>query len=213
MNPNDPSSGALPPTQPTTPPVVADGQNPYGFIMDAEHKRKKKLGKPSSFKSLILLIIGGGLVLSIAIVAVSSLASRSQQAQTNGLISLTAQQQEIIRVAGLGVSGSTDLLTQSWAETVKLSVTSQQKSLITYLTKNKVKDKELNLNSKLNKDTDAALKTATANNRFSDEFSSNLKQSLTTYASDLKKSYEGASGANSKAILKDSYESTTLLLK
>lgn len=202
--------GQLPQNQPVVP---AEGQNPYGFILDTDHKKKKKLVKPKSFRSLILVIIGGGIVLSIATIAISSFISRSQTGRTTELISLTAEQQEIIRVASLGVTGSDDLTIQSWAETVKLSVTSQQKSLITYLVKNNVKVEKLTLDSKLDKTTDTALKTATANNRFSDEFKTTLKKSLTTYGNDLKKSYDGASGPNSKKILIDSYKSTAFLLK
>jgi len=99
------------------------------------------------------------------------------------------------------------------AETAKITVTTQQKSLTKYLSSKKVILTALELKAKQDKKTDADFKTATTNGLFDDVFSSALKSGLTTYARDLKKNYDNASTPAVKKILGDSYKSTVLLLK
>lgn len=228
MDPNNQNPDVLPAPQPPTPssatvdgslpryeqPAAHSGpQNPYNFIMDTDHKRKKKLvTKPNSFRSRMFWVIGGGLIAIIAVIGLSSFINSAQNEKTSKILSLVPEQQEIIRVADLGVVGSKDLSIQAWAETTKLSVASQQKTLTTYLKKNNVTTEMLAINSKINKNTDASLKTATSDNRFDDEFTTTLKALLTSYADNLKNDYDGA-GANGKKILSDSYKSTAQLLK
>lgn len=228
MDPNNQNPDVLPAPQPTTQssttidgslpryeqPVAQPGpQNPYNFIMDTDHKRKKRLvTKPKSFYSRLFWVVGGGLIAIIAIIGVSSFINSAQNEKTSKILSLVSEQQEIIRVADLGVIGSKNSSIQAWAETTKLSVASQQKTLTTYLKKNNVSSEMLAINSKINKNTDASLKTATSDNRFDDAFTTTLKTLLTDYVNNLKNDYDGA-GANGKKILSDSYKSTVQLLE
>ncbi len=208
------SNNQLPGVQPSIQPgAQSDAHNPYGFILNAPHPPKNKFIKPNSLRSRLLLVVGGGLVLIFLIVGISSFIHRTSKANTTALISLVAQQQEIIRIANLGVTGSSDFLIQSRAETAALSVGTQQTGLTKYLKARKVILTPLLLNSKLDPKTDADFKTATANNRFNDVFSQKLKDILTLYAQNIKKNYTNANGPVIKAQLNESYKSTVLLLK
>ena len=200
--------------QPTMQPgAQPESPNPYGFILNAPHAPKKKLLKPNSLRSRLLLIVGGGLVIILLIVGVSSFITRASQANKSALISLVGEQQEIVRVANLGVVGSTDFIAQSWAETTALSVGSQQSKLTKYLTERKTAILPIVLNAKRDPKTDADFGVATANNRFTEVFDQKLKDSLNTYAQNLKKAYANADGPIIKTILGDSYKSTVILLK
>jgi len=206
-----PPPGQLPPQgQPNMQPTA---QNPYGFILNAPHPPRRTLLKPNSLRSRLLLVVGAGFVVILAIIGISSLLTRTSQGNVTALKSLVAEQQEIIRVAGLGVSGSSELITQGWAETTKLSVTSQQKSLTKYLASKQVVLLPIELSAKKNSKIDAEFKTAKTNNRFNEVFLETLKDNLNAYAKDLKTSYQNASNSESKKILSDSYKSVTLLLK
>ncbi len=185
--------------------------NPYGFIMDTPHKSKKSMLKPdnSSTKSRVLYALGGLTILIIAASVFVSVISGS----TQDLTKLAAEQQEIIRIADLGIKSGVDPGVVAYAQTTKSTVQSQQTKVTTYLVKNKIKLTPLLLNSQKNIKTDAALVAASAANRFDVLFKDTITAELTNYASDLKTNYESAKAKTTKDMLANSYASTTLLLK
>lgn len=211
MYPNNQLPGAQPqPGQPVTPPLAP---SPYGFILNAPNKPKQPLLKPNSLKSRLLIIVGGSLILMLLIIGVSTLVKRSGAAKKAAIISLVAEQQEVIRVANLGTVGSKDLLIQSWAQTASSSVGSQQKSLTKYLAARNTILLKTELSAKLDPKTDEAFKTASVDNRFTEVFTEKFKAILLTYAQDLKKNYNNVKTPALKKLLSDSYKSTYLLLK
>jgi len=183
--------------------------------MDTEHQKKKPslAGGGNTFRSKILLLLGGATVLIIIVILFSSLFLNKGTSNVQLLVDLRAQQLEIIRVSALGLKSATDPDTLAFAETTSLSVNSQQSKLSTYMTSKGVKVTPLQLNAKLDKDTDAALISAQSSNRFNEELIKILKQNLTAYLTSLKEGYKNASNETSKQILSDSYNSTELLLK
>jgi hypothetical protein len=227
MDPNKQQPGFTPPpygqapqqpqpqSQPFAPgPVAPSPQSPYGFILETQRKPKKNFLKGGSLRSKLLVVVGGGALLIGTIVIVSSIINSSAKANTEALISIAAEQQEIVRVAGVGVKTSTDLATITFAELTKLSVTSQQQKLVKYL--NNTVSATLTpatLASGLSTKTNQALNSAAVSDQFDSVFNSTLKASLTAYANDLQKSYKNASGPTIKGILADSYNGTATLLK
>lgn len=197
--------------QPAPPP-----QDPYHFIMNADHKSKKGLlpsANHSSLKGRLLMALGAGTILIIAFILFSSLVLGSKDKNAQTLIGVVAQQQEIVRVSDIGLKSATDSSTKDFAETVKLSVLSQQSELTKYLTKQKQKMTPLQIAAKKNAQTDADLTAALKNNRFDDLFKETMLSSLNEYKTALAKSYDSASNATIKTILKNSYSSTETLLK
>jgi len=207
MDPNQPQPGQ----QPGTPPP----QNPYGFIMDTEHQKKRGslTGGNNSFRSRVLLLLGGATLLIIAVIVVSSLLSGKGSGNAQLLTDISGQQTEIIRVSGLGLKSATDPSTLALAETTLLSVQSQRSQLNGYLSKNNVKVTPELAAAYLNKETDKALASAMSSNKFDETFTKVIKDSLTTYLTSIEGSYLKASNEESKKILSDSFDSTKLLLK
>lgn len=205
MDPNIPPIG-----QPQAEPKP---QNPYSFILDAEHQKKKPLLSGSPFKSRLLAILGGGTVLIIIVIIASSLffGGRSNNAQM--LIELGAEQQEIIRVSELGLKSAVDPTTLAFAQTTKSSVQTHHVKLIGYLVSKNIKVNPAALKTKLDKTTDTELATAAATNRFDETLSTTLKDMLTSYAASIKKNFNNASNETSKKLLSESYESVEQLLK
>ncbi len=228
MNPNQQAPGQQTvPQQPATQPVIehpfapspAPAQqpaNPYGFIFDDQHPQpKKSMLKPgkNSMRGRILMVLGIGMVIIVVIVVGSSLLSGKKAGNAQQLTALVAEQQEIIRVANLGVAGARDPSTVALAETTKLSITTQQNKLLGYLKTRNIKITPLAITAKLNKSTTTELTNATANNTFDDTFTKTLQTELTTYQTNVKKSYDTASNPTSKALLKLSYSSSATILK
>lgn len=216
MDPNyQPPSVPQQPSQPFPPPATQQGaHDPYSFIMDTQHHPKKKLiPNDGSFKSRMLMIVGFGTVLIIAIIVISSLLGSGKENNTQLLTNLAAEQTEIIRIADLGLKGSTNPDTLAFAQTTKSSLTAEQVRLLGYLTSKNIKVTPIVLNSKLSKTTTAALTSATASNEFDAVLTDTIKKSLKVYSSHLAESYKNASTPESKLLLADSFKSTANLLK
>jgi hypothetical protein len=215
MDPNNQIPGAVPPPgQIPTPQAPPAPHDPYHFIMNAPKAPRRKVLKTGSLRSRLLLIVGIAAVVIAAIMLVSSLLSRSSKQVTTDLINIVAEQQEIIRVANVGALGATgDLVTQSWAVTTESTIGSEQQALIKYLKQKEIVILPTELVGKLNKKTDTDLAAAKVNGTFVVVFKASLRASLTTYATDLKKSYKGVSSPEIKQLLSDSYKNTVSLLK
>jgi hypothetical protein len=211
MNPDQQPKQQTPPVPPTTGATL----NPYGFIMDTPHKSRKSMLKPnnSSTKSRVLFALGGLTILIIAASIFVSVISGSKQGSTQDLTKLAAEQQEIIRIADLGIKSGVDPGVVAYAQTTKSTVQSQQTKVTAYLVKNKIKLTPLLLNSQKNTKTDAALVAASAANRFDVLFKDTITAELTNYASNLKTNYETAKAKTTKDMLANSYANTALLLK
>lgn len=216
MDPQNNQPSAPPQPNQSFPPPQSPQQahDPYGFIMDTQHQPKKKLvPNDGSFKSRILMLVGFAAVLIIAIVLISTLLSGSKESNTQLLTALAAEQTEIIRVADLGIKGSTNPDTLAYVQTTKSSLTAEQVRLLGYLASKNVKVTPIILSSKLNKATDKALISATASNEYDTVLITTIKESLNSYSKHLAESYKIASNPESKLLLADSFKSTANLLK
>lgn len=214
MDPNYQPPGQLPELNtPNTPP---EQPNPYGFILDTAHQQPKKMLQPSHTSMISRALVAGGVavVLIIAAIIVSSLISSGGKENSGQLLtSLAAQQQEIVRVADLGVAGGSDSSTKAFAQTTKLAVLTQQNELAKYLASKSVTVDPAVLAAKKNSNTDTAFKAATASNHFDDVFNTTITAGLSDYAKDVKTSHDSATSTESKTLLAKLYTNTQLLLK
>ena len=216
MDPNNQLPGTpAQPDQPLLPPTpAAPPHDPYGFIMDTQHQPKRKLQVNSnSLKTRLLMVVGIGMFVVIAAIVVMSILTGQKEKSAVLLTSLAAEQQEIARIADLGLKDAKDPSVKAYAGITKLSIITQQTKLITYLGSKNVKIIPATLISKQDKSTDSEFTAAKANNQFDEVLTATLKKSLTAYASSLKTSYQSASNPTSKKLLTDSYTSTDYLLK
>jgi hypothetical protein len=221
MDPNTQQQGNTTPPiygQPTQPlihesPKTSSTKSPYDFILETNRKPKHNPFKGGSLRSKLLLVVSVGAVIILAIVITSTVLNSSSKANTAGLISLAAEQQEILRVASAGISGSSDPALNVFSELTKLTVTSQHTKLIAYLKERKAIYTAIDLASALNKQTDQAFKAASTNGRYDEVVRSTLKAELTKYLQNLQTRYDKADGPIGKTLLADSYKSTKILLK
>ncbi len=201
-----------PPVDPAARPIPANGQaNPYEFIF-AEKSIEKKgpLGGMSLVKR-ILFIIGGLAVVTILLILATSLFS-SKDSINSRLFTVAQEQQEIIRVAGLGSAKATGSDARNLALNTQLSLTTNQKAVFTYITEHKGKVDDKLLGAKADTATDKLLETAATNNTYDATLVQTLHSQLVTYRTNLNTTYQQVSGKNARTLLADSYKAADLLI-
>lgn len=157
------------------------------------------------FSAIIALVLVLFLVVVLAIM-------NSGSSSTENLVTVARKQNEVIRVADIGVSSAGEEDTRKLATMTKLVVTSDQKKMIDYLAtqKKKVSSKDLSVGA--NSKTDQELEAAESNGRFDEVFSQIILKLLKEYQQTLRIGYEGL-GANGKQLIDASYENASLILE
>jgi len=210
----DPNSAPLPPSpSPETP----NNPNDYNFIINPQKPKKSALLMPSFLTggSMVkrIAIFGGGFVLLLVIIGIfGAVLSSSNNKATASMVELVEEQQEIARVAQLGVSGAGRSETKSYALIVNLSIVSDQQQLTAYLKKagKKITTKQLAL--KKNTKTDAAFAVATQANSFDDTFTTTINSELATYQVHVRNAFNGTKSLTARGVLNQSYTGVATLL-
>jgi hypothetical protein len=202
MDPQQQPYGPYPPTE----------NNPYQFIMEPPKKQKGGGGLSSNpFIMKLLFIVGGAVAVLIvgAIIVNSLFAPKTNVAD---IVAITQTEQEIIRIATQGTSGSEDA-TRNAAISAQLAVTTQQQIWLNFLGqhKRKVPLKELNL--KKNVQTDAQLTQAKATSTFDGTYRTILRNQLDAYSVMLKDAADNATEGQEKTTLGTQYNQVQLLLQ
>lgn len=193
--------------QPQTPSEPAN----FDFMLKQESKPKKSFGLPSGLGNPAKLLVAAVAVLVIAIVAAlffSGGESNSQQ-----VLNLMAQNQEIVRVSQLQDQKFRDGNTKDLSATTQAVMNSQKFELGDYLGKASVKYGAPELAAKMSTKTDTDLQTAAQNNNLDDAYVSYLKTSLTAYQNSLNNTFEATKSQTLKSTLQSAYESVQTLLK
>lgn len=200
---------------PSPPPMAqpSESDDPYKFIFEPNKGPTKKLIPSTNTKRGRILVIGAGLiVLLILISTVGSLITSAGQGGTKDLIDLAQRQQEIVRVAQIGMTKSKGQNTRNLAVNTQLTVASDQQQLLAKLKKNKISIKPKELSLKLNSRTDALLVKADQNNQFDEIFTKTIVSELTSYQKAINKSYDSNSGLTTRALLKTEFNNAAKLV-
>lgn len=163
-------------------------------------------------KQRILIALGGALILVILVVAFFSITSRSGKSGLQTLITIGAQQTELVRVADLGAEKLRLTSSKNLAATTSLSTKTNLQTVISLIKKRGYKLTLKELGSKKDAATDQKLTAAEQNNRYDETFDAIMLDELNTYRSSLKQAYDGAANANEKRALADMYKGVTLII-
>jgi hypothetical protein len=204
-----------PDQQPTTPPPITvspSGQPNYDFIMNPETKKRKGLfpGGNSPKQRLLMVAIGGGILLVVIFMFLSLLFGGGNEDVT-ALVSITQEQEELIRVSDIGVQKSKTPATQNLAITTKLTIQTSQNQTLERLKKlgRNIKPKDLTL--KKDSKTDETLDAAALSNRFDETFVQLLKNNLITYQASVRAAYDVSKSTPTRQVLGISYDSAGIL--
>jgi hypothetical protein len=175
-------------------------------------RQSRLLPSGSTPKGRILIVVGGVFILVIAGLIVAGLLGSSGQNSTQTLVSVTAHQQELIRISQLAVTTAKNRDTQNLAITAQLSVTSDQHQLLTRLNRSNVKVTKLQLSSRKNSQTDAQFTQASQANQFDSIFKQSLNDELVSYQKAIKAAYDANSGQSTRALLNTEFKNAGALL-
>lgn len=185
--------------------------NPYQFITDPQKQSSgPKFG--GSMKSRIIIVAGLALLLIIAASVVSVILTSINRGPVNQLKDIVAQQEEIIRIAGIGAEKAIGVDTRSYAQTVLQSVQTDQSKLITQMEKSKISITKLELASKKNTKTEEALEAASAANRYDEAIKQDLSEKVADYAESLKSAYDKGPGNAMEQVLSESFDNANAIL-
>ena len=207
------------PSIPPAPPAPnGTSATPFDFIVNPGQPVKKPLlfgggGSSSTTKRLVIAASGAVIILLVAVVFFSILGS-SGKGNVQKLLDLANQQQEIIRVAGLGLAQSQVSTpdTQNLAITTQLSLQSDQSATLALLAKDGQKVTAKNLGLKKDTATDAQLSVAAQNGTYDKTFVQSIDNDLTSYGSALQAAYKSTKSTSEKQVLQTSYNNVALLL-
>jgi hypothetical protein len=187
-------------------------ENPYQFIVDTDHNKKKPLvPRGDSKRARIFIVVGGALLLLVAGIIVAALISNAANAGKADLLKVAQKQAELVRISELGMTRAQGSSAKNLATTVNLSLQSDQATLIASLKSAgvKVSLKELALGK--NPKTDTALTTAEQANKFDEVFTETIQTQLLDYQKSLKTAYDKASSTKLKQTLSDQFNTAGLL--
>lgn len=131
---------------------------------------------------------------------------------TPNLISVAETQNELIRIADLGIKESSKSSeAQIFAVNTKQTIQTDQQALLAVLAARHAKIPK-NLSGATNSRTDQKLSLAKQSNTYEEVFTGVLVAELTKYQKQIKTSYEEATSTKAKNTLANNYDHATLLI-
>ena len=175
-------------------------------------KKPKPTGLANNPFLMKLILIAGGAVAVLIICAIVVNMLFAPKTNIADIVTITQTEQEIVRVAAQGSSG-TDASTRDAAITTQLTVTTQQQIWLNFLAKHKKKVPLKELSLKKNVTTDAQLTQAKATSTFDGTYKTLMRNQLEAYNILLKDASDNAGEAQEKATLLAHYNQVQLLLQ
>ena len=178
----------------------------YDFLQTPTPQKSGFLTGNSKRKRMLIVGIGVLLLVIIASVMISVF-QNANKPNTEQLLVVLQDQQEIIRIAEVGSSKAKGSDTLNYSTTVLQTVRSDQKSLLEALGKNfKVSSKVLA--AKESKKTDEQLTAAEQTNRLDETVKEVLEKHMKTYRTNLRAAYDGSSSKKTKDVLQTAFNNT-----
>ncbi len=160
-------------------PAPNPAPNPYSYILNSPTPPKRNfLNSPKNTKVVAVLFVL--VVLTVVIVGLTIFRSLSTKDYTD-VLGLAQRQNEIVRVAELGLTNAHDPATLNYAATIRNVTASEQYSTTEFLKKKGVGDVTKKIGLKKDTATDKALTTAQQTNTYDTVFTEKINQLLLDY--------------------------------
>jgi predicted outer membrane protein len=196
----------MPPYQQQTP------QSNYDFFMNPPKPPKRPMfSMGGTLASRAVIIIGAGVLLMVVIGVVSSVFFGGPS-NTDQLLKVAQEQNEIARIATLAQYQGKSTDTKNFAITTQLSMQSAQTQLLKVLAQRGVKFNAKQLQLTKNPQTDSSLQTAAAASVFDQTFSSVMQSQIQDYSNLVKDTFETSKSKSIRGQLVVDYNSAQLLL-
>jgi hypothetical protein len=184
--------------------------NQYDFIMNPQTSAPKGSFLKGGDNKRFFAIVGGGVF--VLLVLVTLLFSGDAPSNADLLVKVAQRQNELIRVAGIGVKEARSTQALNLARTVELNLRSDQAPLLSTLKAQKVKVGAKQLAMPGSDATTKMLTEARQNNRFDDAFVTFVQSELLAYQRDLQEAYSTSVNNQLKSTLKAQYDNASVLI-
>lgn len=198
---------------PAPPPITPTGpSSAYDFLRDKPASKKSLLPSGGSkMQRIVLALVGLALLFVIGVIFMNIL-NAPGRAAANDLLLAAQQQEELIRLAGIGEKDATSPDTKNLAVNAKLTLQTDRLKLQAIVNKSKKLDERI-LAQGRDSSTDKTLAAAKQANRFDEVFTSTLKKELLKYQQTLKRVYDNSNNQTNKQVLAEQYSHVKLLLE
>ena len=202
------------PAQPGAPaPEGQAPQQPYEFIMNPAPPPKRSLFPSGGSKMMRFAVLGGGLVILLILFSVIKSLLFAPHVSPQLLTAAQDQQAMIHLVTNALDEPALSGTNSNFAVSAKLSLTSEQYRLLTYMKKNGKKVKPKVLNQMISKSTDDQLASAAKQDSYNRVFQEVMQQKLTAYQHRLALAKADTTGKKGRALLLSEQQSAQLLQK
>jgi hypothetical protein len=176
-------------------------QSQYNFIMESPGGSNGGPAFLQDPKKRNFIAIGFvAVIIFLAIIVVAVFASLGKKDNTP-LVDVVAYQTELLRISEIGLEGSKDLSTRSYASTLQSFIQSDLSKTTGYLASNGKKLENTETSAKANKDVDKDLESAALRNTFDEVLLGFFEKTSQEYKASLQKALNSTSSEKEKAIL------------
>ncbi len=178
-------------------------KNQYDFITNSTASQKKT---PTSQKNRVIQVVGGALLLLVVFTVIFSFISSSGGGPKDEFLQLGAAQEDLIGVTKVGRDESRSSSTQSEAQMLLMTATSQKNATIALMQEYGLpKNPEKQFAKYQDKSYEEKLKSATQSNSFESTYKTILADKLGTYRAKLQNLYAKLEKTDEKKQFSDYY--------
>jgi hypothetical protein len=176
-------------------------QNPYDFILSKPADKKGFRFDAASKKQRIIVVAIGAMVLIIIAVLIFSLLGNMGKKDLNQLYQISASQQDLIELTGLGARNARATALVGQSTTAGIIITGQNKDTNAYITSLKVKNYTKKITPYRNTSYIKLLDEARKNGNYDDTYTALYSNRLDAYSSLLNKTYSASGNKKIKDML------------
>lgn len=202
-------------------PVISGQPMPspdYSFITNPQQNKRSLFSFGGASKTSRLISVSVGLLILVVVFVIIKNIVTVNPINKADYLDVINQQQIMLHILTVDLSngGQMDLspTNQNFAITAQLSLATSQAALLNYLRANHQGVNAIDLQKKINNPAvDNEITAAVSTNGFNQLFSSVMQTQLTLYAQKLSIAYKASTGPKGRALLKQDYSGTQLLIK
>lgn len=196
------------------------GHNPYDFILNPPKPTDEhplgglplpRVGKHSLILQIAVLL--GGAILLMIIIAIVVSVLTGKKLDSTKLISLAAEQTELVSISTTGGSVVTQASNQQLAINTQLTLETDNQALLSFLASDGIKVTSKQLEADANAEVAIELQNARQNSTVDQTFAQIMQNQLQTYANNIQSDYNKATNTSLRQLLKIDYAQAKLLLK
>lgn len=184
----------------------------YDFIMNAGNNRSNSWLVTASLKTRIIVVSVGILILLLIIWIGIALFTASASGNVQNFTALAQEQAELMRISQDPVNNAASDTTQNFAQTTELSMTSDQKTFLTYLKALGSEPSPQVLAAQRSSRSDTQLAAAKQAGTYDQTYMAVAQKDLNTYATGLKRAFAATSNLEERKLLNNAYQHAQLLI-